>query len=228
MMTGSDPARQAAKRRFFRDRVAVIGAAGIVLILIPALFAPFLANGRPLLLIDGDGRWTMPFLRFFFAPESSEVMVEKLFNFLSLVLPAALIFRLIFRGKKWCFAGALTVFVLLVSAAFLTVSPRMDKQDYREAASRARFALFAPIPYGPDEIAGEPCAAPDREHLLGCDDIGRDLAARIIAGSRVSLAVGILSTLLSLVIGLAVGMSAGFFRGPLLDLNHSILKMSHI
>ena len=69
-----------ALRRFARDSIALIGAAGIVLLLIPAVYAPFIANGRPLLLISDSGEWSMPFVRFIFSPESSEVTVEKLFN----------------------------------------------------------------------------------------------------------------------------------------------------
>ena len=201
-----------ALRRFARDRIALIGAAGIVLLLIPAVYAPFIANGRPLLLISDSGEWSMPFVRFIFSPESSEVTVEKLFNFLALILPAFLAVWLIFRRRVIRFVLMPVIFVLTF-AAFTGGEPVMDKKDYRKAAENARFALFAPIPYGPDEIAGEPCAAPDKEHLLGCDDVGRDLAARLIYGARVSLATGLLATILALVIGLTVGMCAGYFRG---------------
>ena len=66
------------RKKFFSSRSAVSGVAGIIFLLIPAIFAPLIANGRPLLLIDGEGTWSMPFLRFFFAPESSEVWLEKM------------------------------------------------------------------------------------------------------------------------------------------------------
>ncbi|GLK78821.1 ABC transporter permease [Methylopila turkensis] len=49
--------------------------------------------------------------------------------------------------------------------------------------------------------------------LMGTDANGRDLLARILAGGRVSLAVGLLATLTSLVIGVAWGAVAGFVGG---------------
>lgn len=201
-----------ALRRFARDRIALVGAAGIILLFLPAIYAPFIANGRPLLLISQSGEWSMPFLHFIFSPESSEVMVEKLFNFLALFLPAAAVILLIFkrRAVRW---SLLAFTALLTGIAFTGTEPVMDKQNYRQIAENARFALFAPVPYGPDEIAGEPCAAPDKEHPLGCDDVGRDLAARLIYGARVSLATGLLATILAMAIGLTVGMCAGFFKG---------------
>ena len=55
--------------------------------------------------------------------------------------------------------------------------------------------------------------APSAEHLLGCDDVGRDLFARLIFGGRVSLMVGICSALISLAIGVPLGLFAGYFRG---------------
>lgn len=55
--------------------------------------------------------------------------------------------------------------------------------------------------------------APSAEHILGCDDVGRDLFARLLYGGRVSLQVGICSALVSLVIGVPLGLVAGYFRG---------------
>jgi len=206
--------RYALWRRFASGAVAWCGVTGIILLFIPAVFAPFIANGRPLLMISHDGQWSMPFLRSFFAPESSEVMVEKLFNFLALYLPVLLFWVLLCRKKVLKFA-VLLISAVVIAAGFFAGKPVMDKKDYREIAAGEKFALFAPIPYGPDEIAGMPYEAPGREHILGCDDIGRDLASRLIYGSRVSLAVGLLAALLAMVIGIAVGMSAGYFRGKL-------------
>jgi peptide/nickel transport system permease protein len=50
-------------------------------------------------------------------------------------------------------------------------------------------------------------------HLLGGDNIGRDLFARVVWGTRVSLAIGIASVLLGLFVGGALGLIAGFYRG---------------
>lgn len=55
--------------------------------------------------------------------------------------------------------------------------------------------------------------APSSEYILGTDDTGRDILARLLAGGRVSLLVGIASTLISVAIGIPLGLLAGYFRG---------------
>ena len=54
---------------------------------------------------------------------------------------------------------------------------------------------------------------PSLEHPLGTDQLGRDMLARLIAGGRVSLTVGLTAMGLSLVLGTLVGVCAGFLRG---------------
>jgi len=53
--------------------------------------------------------------------------------------------------------------------------------------------------------------APD--HLLGTDQVGRDLLSRMIYGGRVSLVVGVTAVLMSASIGVLLGLAAGYFRG---------------
>lgn len=76
-------------------------------------------------------------------------------------------------------------------------------------------AVFAPIiaPYPPDDIVGSFSAAPDGSHLLGTDQVGRDVFSRIIYASRISLLVGVASTGISLVIGIVLGLVSGYFGG---------------
>lgn len=55
---------------------------------------------------------------------------------------------------------------------------------------------------------------PSLHHLLGTDDLGRDLLSRIVFGSRVSLVIGFASVGLALVTGGTLGLLAGYTRGP--------------
>ena len=49
---------------------------------------------------------------------------------------------------------------------------------------------------------------PNRAHLLGTDSKGRDILARVVYGSRISLSVGIIASALSLAIGIFFGLIA--------------------
>lgn len=74
-------------------------------------------------------------------------------------------------------------------------------------------ALLAPIiaPYDPNMINPEFASAPSAKHILGTDQIGRDLFSRLLYGTRVSLMVGFLSTLIATFIGVILGLIAGYF-----------------
>lgn len=85
-------------------------------------------------------------------------------------------------------------------------------------------AVFAPIlaPHDPNAINPGGLHVPpswmeggSAEHLLGTDNLGRDILSRIIYGSQVSLLVGIAAVLLSGIIGVCIGLIAGFYGGLL-------------
>jgi peptide/nickel transport system permease protein len=52
---------------------------------------------------------------------------------------------------------------------------------------------------------------PSGEHILGTDDMGRDILANLISGSRISLLVGVAATLISMAIGCTIGIVSGYF-----------------
>ncbi len=60
---------------------------------------------------------------------------------------------------------------------------------------------------------GERLQAPSKAHILGTDELGRDLLARILYGGRASLSLGILVVLIAALIGTPLGMVAGYYGG---------------
>jgi peptide/nickel transport system permease protein len=69
---------------------------------------------------------------------------------------------------------------------------------------------------------------PSSDHLLGTDDLGRDLLARLMFGGRISIAVGIVSVLLAITLGTTIGATAGFFSrldNPLMRLTDLFLSL---
>ena len=88
--------------------------------------------------------------------------------------------------------------------------------------------LFGPAIWHLDAVTSDflnMSAAPSAEHVLGTDEIGRDILARIVYGGRVSLTVGILSTLLSMVIGVPLGVIAGYYQGKIGNVIMRIVDM---
>ena len=69
-------------------------------------------------------------------------------------------------------------------------------------------------PYDPTAIdVHNVLSPPGRTHLLGTDELGRDLLSRMIYGSRVSLKVGFVAVGIAIMIGIVIGSLAGFYGG---------------
>ncbi|MCJ7481933.1 MAG: ABC transporter permease [Thermodesulfovibrionales bacterium] len=97
-----------------------------------------------------------------------------------------------FTRNKLSVIGAVVVFALITSS------------------------LLAPViaPYDPTSIdVYNVLSPPDKAHLLGTDELGRDLLSRIIWGSRVSLKVGFVAVGIAIMIGIILGSIAGFYGG---------------
>ena len=77
-------------------------------------------------------------------------------------------------------------------------------------------AIFADFlaPYGMDEMRIlDRFAAPSARHLLGGDQVGRDILTRLIYGVRISMIVGLSGTSITVVIASIIGVPSGFFGG---------------
>jgi len=79
-------------------------------------------------------------------------------------------------------------------------------------------ALIGPAlaPYNPLlPLPLERLKGPSAAHFFGTDSLGRDILSRVIYGSRISLAIGLISVTISLVPGTFLGLLAGYFGGKL-------------
>jgi oligopeptide transport system permease protein len=96
------------------------------------------------------------------------------------------------RRNRLALAGAIyLVFVVLVALVALVYTPyRMSAVGIAESYS-----------------------GPTASHLLGADQIGRDVLSRLMVGSQVSLIVGVGTQLLVLAVGVPIGLAAGYNRG---------------
>lgn len=106
---------------------------------------------------------------------------------------------------KLTLVAILFLLVLFVSAIFAPWIAPFDPEDQS-------LMLRNQPPMTADEAGG---ALP---HLLGTDQLGRDLLSRLIYGARISLAVGLSGALFSGVVGVVLGLIAGYYRGIVDDI----------
>ncbi|UXN66943.1 ABC transporter permease (plasmid) [Phyllobacterium sp. A18/5-2] len=77
-------------------------------------------------------------------------------------------------------------------------------------------AIFVPwlAPYSPfDQNLRDALSPPDGQHLLGTDELGRDILSRILWGSRITLSIVAIVSVIVAPIGLVVGCLAGYYGG---------------
>ena len=105
------------------------------------------------------------------------------------------------RQRRQITPGAVVGSAILVALVFTTLlGPLVVEGDPAKQALRDRLA--APWLFGGDS-----------SHLLGTDQLGRDLLARIVTGARVSIAIGLIATLIAGAVGIALGLAAGYLGG---------------
>jgi peptide/nickel transport system permease protein len=80
-------------------------------------------------------------------------------------------------------------------------------------ASLTGHPVNTPYPVQGENMDGNPVGPGVNGFLLGTDSTGRDLLVRILYGARISLEVGIVTTLIASVLGVGVGLVAGYFGG---------------
>lgn len=101
------------------------------------------------------------------------------------------IFRRLFKNKAALFG--ITIIILLIICAIF--APLIASHEYDEL------------------VLSRMLLPPSETHLMGTDDLGRDIFSRIVYGSRISLQVGFIAVGLSLVLGTVLGAMAGYFGG---------------
>ena len=89
-------------------------------------------------------------------------------------------------------------------------------------------AVFAPLlaPYSPrEQLSSEALHGPSLGHLLGTDQLGRDMLSRMIYGARVSLGIGVGAVAFGSTIGILLGLAAGYVRGIVDEIIMRIMEM---
>jgi peptide/nickel transport system permease protein len=216
--------------------MALAGLWCVLLLLLVAVYAPLLSLNQPLLWNAGDG-WSVPLLPALFNRLLFENAIDLFFN-LALVLSPLYLGAYLFltrggRGQRVGSRGRLLLALTLVhSVTFGAIAPESFGSianplhhsrrvvDYRAealrltAAGRPFTAVFPLHRYGYRETNPvESVRPPSREHWLGTDTEGRDVLARMLYGTRISLTIGVVAVGIYVAIGVVLGALAGYFGG---------------
>lgn len=89
-----------------------------------------------------------------------------------------------------------------------------DWPEYVDNLPEGDWVLMPPVQAGPNSaMILDRLEPPSSEHLMGTDDLGRDVFSRMIWGARISLSVGFVAVGIAVFIGVIVGAVAGYFGG---------------
>ncbi|GMW01577.1 MAG: peptide ABC transporter permease [Candidatus Hydrogenedentota bacterium] len=90
----------------------------------------------------------------------------------------------------------------------------VDFGTWRPSAANGEWAVWPPIPFSPYRTdLFKVLEKPGRTHLLGTDNVGRDVLSRLIWGARISMTVGFVAMGISVAIGVLLGCLAGYYGG---------------
>lgn len=219
-----------------KNRLSVFGLYCIAVLFFLAIVAPLVSMSQPLVFADGDGV-RFPFLGALFNRLIFESAVDIFFNLLLVLGPVYFgwywfrtrSFGRTFTAKHARVIGRLAAFhaVLFVAMTPESVGPVENPLhvsrpviNYRAEASRFRweerapFAVFPPRPYGyRDTDPAHGVEPPSRAHWLGTDAEGRDVFARMLYGTRVSLTIGVVAVGIYVALGVFLGAMAGYYGG---------------
>ena len=229
------------RRMFRRKKTAVWGLRVTVALILLALYAPVIASAVPFVWREPGGSLQFPWFARLFDVRTWPHTLDRLFN-LALVLSTfyfvarfGLVLtikdaarRLEIGGKVRKAALTLGVVLAIVQSlgwAFTASLPVVDyaalEAEYK-AAGQDYTAIRPIVPYGYDtQVAGLDdkfrsfswLPGEDHDHLFGTDETGRDVFARILYGTRISLTIGLVAVGIYVTIGVIFGALAGYFRG---------------
>ncbi len=97
------------------------------------------------------------------------------------------------------------------------LAPELRELDFPALANdppAGAWLLMPPVPYSPGSYdLNSVLKGPSGKHILGTDGDGRDVAAQLVCGARVSLSVGLVAMGIAVLIGIVLGALAGFYGG---------------
>jgi peptide/nickel transport system permease protein len=202
---------QQVARDVLRRVTARLGIAWIAVLLLCAVFAPFLCNTHPLLM-KSNGRWSSP-LAHYLTPADVILQIAFWSGIVALFLGRVSIRR---RLLAW---GTLLLLAIIICPLLVHPPQIIVYETYRDEqrAGRIERVIHVPVPYSPDDHQRDSEDArlqpPTREHWAGTTSDSADLLSNLLHASRIALSIGFISTGIALAIGIIIGGLMGYFGG---------------
>jgi len=197
-----------------------------------AIFAPVISSDRPFIYGTAEGT-SFPWFTSLFDRNFYENPVDVFFNLLMVAGPLSLCGFLLrirnlragplakrARRRTMRKEGLLIVAAIAVSYMAILAMPSSSKYviytDMMDKAAEAGETVTAHFPlsrYTPRMTGFKSVDKPSSKHILGVDQSTRDVATRILYGTRISLTIGVIAVSIYVFIGILLGATAGFFGG---------------
>ncbi len=197
-------------RATFAQWGARLGLLWIAVVAVVAVFAPLLANSRPLLVSKG-GVTASPVLAALTAAD-----VAWMSAFFAAVLVALLPMS---WAKKILLVVLVGLIAVIVAPKWVNPPTLVIHEQHRELVAQGEYdwAIFPPIPYSPRDYLRDQgdtgFQPPSSKHWMGTEENGADVLSRMIHASRIALGIGLVATGIAMVIGVIIGGLMGYFSG---------------
>ena len=216
-----------------KNTYAMISLYLLIGLFLLAICCPLIASDRPLIWTE-NGQTTYPWFSSLFDRNYFENAVDIFFNLaLALLLPFSAIWYGIYlfvqkqgltkrpRRKKIIRVSYGMIIVFL--ASYIAILNFPHKEEYRQYYDEYQIAqeegrddvsaVFTPIPFGYRKTGFKALEGPSSEHWLGIDQSQRDVAVRMLYGTRIALSIGVIAVSIYVTIGITIGSIAGYFGG---------------
>jgi peptide/nickel transport system permease protein len=209
--------------KFKTRKTGIIAFFSLLFLYALAVFAPLVAMNRPY-IAEYKGSFHFPLFAGLLDQNIFGSFVDLFFNIQVFLLPLYLVY-LFFKREDMIHHGILnfkrSIFVffgavILLSLCFYFCPFRSPYVDWKAHCNHVDgYYLWPPVQsFGREsDPSGFHPMAPGGEHILGTDKEGRDVFARMLYGTRVSLTIGFVSVGIMLFVGVFLGAFAGFFGG---------------
>ncbi|MEE2665468.1 MAG: ABC transporter permease [Myxococcota bacterium] len=221
-----------------QNRVAMVGLFVLLMFCLLAIYAPLLSLGQPLTWRDAEGL-RFPWFGALFNRLLFENAVDVFFNLLMVLSPAYAVLYLVLRRRhgvafplvrgRWL--RRICAFHLLLFTAVqveawgpvdnpLHTTSRIVDWNAQLAQIESGASVDAPLAIFPmrrfhyrETDPARSVLPPSAKHWFGTDKEGRDVFARMLYGTRVSLTIGVVAVSIYVAIGVFLGAIAGYFGG---------------